>query len=77
MADISTELDRIAVIIAEKTKTAVEEVVVSLTELVQDKTAEEALGGLAEINLQYAMEAKMAGAFALYEQGIVTMLENM
>ena len=77
MADISQELDRIAQIIAEKTNQAVEVIVSSLTELVQDKTAEEALGVLAEINLQYAMEAKLAGAFALYEQGVVSMLKNM
>ena len=77
MADISQELDRIAQIIAEKTNQAVEVIVSSLTELVQDKTAEEALGVLAEINLQYAMETKMVGAFALYEQGVVTMLKNM
>ena len=77
MADISTELDRIAVIIAEKSNRAVEEVVTSLMELVQDKTGEEALEILSGINLKYAMESKMAGAFALYDQGIVSMLENM
>tara|TARA_Y100000310_G_scaffold287014_1_gene311651 strand:+ start:449 stop:1171 length:723 start_codon:yes stop_codon:yes gene_type:complete len=77
MADISTELDRIAGIIAEKSNKAVEEVVNSLMELVQDKTGEEALEILSGINLKYAMESKMAGAFALYEQGVVSMLENM
>ncbi len=77
MADISSELDRIAEIIAEKSNKAVEEIVNSLMELVQDKTGEEALEILSGINLKYAMEAKMAGAFALYEQGIVRMLENM
>ena len=77
MADISTELDRIAGIIAEKSNKAVEEVVNSLMELVHDKTGEEALEILSGINLKYAMESKMAGAFALYEQGIVSMLGNM
>ena len=77
MADISNELDRIAAIIAEKSNKAVEEVVTSLMELVQDKTGEEALEILSGINLKYAMESKMAGAFALYEQGIVSMLGNM
>ena len=77
MADISSELDRIAEIIAEKSNKAVEEVVSSLMELVRDKTGEEALEILSGINLKYAMESKMAGAFALYEQGIVSMLENM
>ena len=77
MADISSELDRIAGIIAEKSNKAVEEVVNTLMELVQDKTGEEALEILSGINLKYAMESKMAGAFALYEQGIVSMLENM
>ena len=77
MPDISNELDRIAEIIAEKSNKAVEEIVTSLMELVQDKTGEEALEILSGINLKYAMEAKMAGAFALYEQGIVSMLKNM
>jgi len=77
MSDISQELDRIAQIIAEKSNKAVEEIVTSLMELVQDKTGEEALEILSGINLRYAMESKMAGAFALYDQGIVSMLENM
>ena len=77
MADISQELDRIAEIIAEKSNQAVEEIVTSLMELVQDKTGEEALEILSGINLKYAMESKMAGAFVLYEQGIVSMLKNM
>ena len=77
MADISRELDRIAEIIAEKSNKAVEEVVTSLMEMVQDKTGEEALEILSGINLKYAMESKMAGAFALYEKGVVSMLENM
>ena len=77
MADISSELDRIALIIAEKSNKAVEEVVTSLMELIQDKTGEEALAILSGINLKYAMESKMAGAVALYEQGIVSMLKNM
>ena len=77
MADISSELDRIAEIIAEKSNKAVEEVVNSLMELTKDKTGEEALEILSGINLKYAMESKMAGAFALYEQGITSMLTNM
>ena len=77
MADIARELDRIAEIIAEKSNRAVEEVVNSLIELVQDKTGEEALEILSGINLKYAMEAKMSGAFALYEQGSISMLKNM
>ena len=78
MADISTELDRIAQIIAaEKSNKAVEEVVTSLMELVQEKTGEEALEILSGINLKYAMESKMANVFALYEQGAVSILQNM
>ena len=77
MADISSELDRIAEIIAEKSNKAVEEVVNSLIELTQGKTGEEALVILSGININYAMESKMAGAFALYEQGITSMLTNM
>ena len=77
MADISQELDRIAQIIAEKSNKAVEEIVNSLIELTQNKTSDEALEILSSINLRYAMESKMAGAFALYDQGIESMLRNM
>ena len=77
MADISSELDRLAAIIAEKTERAVEEVVNSLIELTQNKTGEEALEILSGINLKYAMESKMANVFALYEQGAVSILQNM
>lgn len=77
MPDISFELDRIAEIIAKKSNKAVEEVVISLMELVQDKTAEEAVEILSGINLNVAMEAKMVGAMATYESGIMLMLESM
>tara|TARA_Y100000310_G_scaffold19437_1_gene19068 strand:+ start:1845 stop:2549 length:705 start_codon:yes stop_codon:yes gene_type:complete len=77
MPDISSELDRIAEIIATKSNKAVEEVVNTLIELTQGKTGEEALEILSGINLKYAMESKMAGAFALYDQGIASMLDNM
>ena len=77
MADISTELDRIAELIAVKSNKAVEEVVNSLMELVQDKTGEEALEILSGINLNVAMEAKMVGAISAYDSGILLMLENM
>jgi len=77
MADISNELDRIGALIAEKSNKAVEEVVNSLMELVQDKTAEEAAEILSGINLNVSMEAKMAGAMGAYESGIILMLENM
>ena len=77
MADISQELDRIAQIIAEKSNKAVEEIVNSLIELTQNKTSDEALEILSSIYLRYAMESKMAGAFALYDQGIESMLRNM
>ena len=77
MADISRELDKLAEVIAKKSNKAVEEVVYSLMELVQDKTAEEAVEILSGINLNVAMEAKMAGAMAVYDSGIMLMLENM
>ena len=77
MADISRELDKLAEVIAKKSNKAVEEVVNSLMELVQDKTAEEAVEILSGINLNVAMEAKMAGAMAVYDSGIMLMLENM
>ena len=76
MADISQELDRIADQFAVKVGLAKEEVVNALMDLVKGKTAEESLEILAGVNIQAAMEIKLAGAFSMYEAGIVTMLKN-
>ena len=76
MADISKELDNIAEQFAVKVGLAKEEVVNALMDLVKGKTAEEALEILAGVNIQAAMEIKLAGAFSMYEAGVVTMLKN-
>ena len=76
MADISKELDNIAEQFSVKVGLANEEVVTALMTLVKGKTAEEALEILAGVNIQAAMEIKLAGAFSMYEAGVVTMLKN-
>ena len=76
MADISKELDNIAEQFSVKVGLAKEEVVTALMTLVKGKTAEEALEILAGVNIQAAMEIKLAGAFSMYEAGVVTMLKN-
>tara|TARA_Y100000310_G_scaffold326090_1_gene390501 strand:+ start:517 stop:1218 length:702 start_codon:yes stop_codon:yes gene_type:complete len=77
MADISKEIDKIAELIEEKTGQAIEEIARSLMELTQDKTSEEALEILSGINLQYAMDAKLAVAFASIDAGAILILENI
>ena len=77
MADISKEIDKIAELIEQKTGQAIEEVARSLMELTQDKTPEEALEMLSGINLQYAMDAKLAGVFASIDAGAILILENI
>ena len=76
MADISKELDNIAEQFAVKVGLATEDVGNALMDLVKGKTAEEALEILAGVNIQAAMEIKLAGAFSMYEAGVVTMLKN-
>ena len=77
MADISKEIDKIAELIEQKTGQAIEEVARSLMELTQDKTPEEALEMLSGINLQYAMDTKLAVAFASIDAGAILILENI
>ena len=77
MADISKEIDKIAELIEQKTGQAVEEIARSLMELTQDKTPEEALELLSGINLKYAMETKLAVAFASIDAGAILILENI
>ena len=77
MADISKEIDQIAELIEQKTGQAVEEIARSLMELTQDKTPEEALEILSGINLQYAMDTKLAVAFASIDAGAILILENI
>jgi len=77
MADISKEIDKIADLIEQKTGQAVEEISRSLMELTQDKAPEEALEILTGINLQYAMDTKLAVAFASMDAGAILILENI
>ena len=77
MADISKEIDKIAELIEQKTGQAIEEIARSLMELTQDKTPEEALEMLSGINLQYAMDTKLAVAFASIDAGALLILKNM
>ena len=76
MADISQELDNIAETIASKSNQAVSEVVSSLMELVEGKSTEEALAILSGLNMELALGTKLAGAFALFESGVVLSLRN-
>ena len=77
MADIYKEIDKIAELIEVKTGQAVEEIARSLMELTQDLTPEEALEVLSGINFQYAMDTKMAVAFASIDAGAILILENI
>tara|TARA_Y100000310_G_scaffold221609_1_gene223214 strand:- start:299 stop:1006 length:708 start_codon:yes stop_codon:yes gene_type:complete len=77
MADISKEIDKIAELIEAKTGQAIEEVATALYELVQNKTGEEALEILSGINMQYALDAKLAGVFATMDTGAILLLENI
>ena len=76
MADVHQELDKIAELIAEKSNEAVSEVVKSLMELVEGKTSEEALEVLSGINMEFAMNTKLAIAFATFESGVLLSLRS-
>ena len=76
MADIYDQLDDIAEEFAEKVNLATAEMVEYLMELVDGKTSEEALQILSQINLEVAMEMKLAKAFTSYEVGIVDFLRS-
>ena len=76
MADVHQELEKIAELIAEKSNEAVSEVVKSLMDLVQDRTPEESLEILSGINMEFAMNTKLAGAFAAFESGVLLSLRN-
>ena len=77
MPDISREIDRLASIIADKTKLAIEEVVSALIELTQDKTIEVALELLSGMNLRNIMLSKTSNILNTYEQGAILLLDNM
>tara|TARA_Y100000310_G_scaffold260691_1_gene269753 strand:+ start:10 stop:720 length:711 start_codon:yes stop_codon:yes gene_type:complete len=76
MADISDLLEDIAVEFADKVDLATSELVQYLTELVKGKKSAEALEILSGINLEVALELKLAKAFTAYEAGIVEFLRN-
>ena len=59
---------------AAKVALATEEVMTALAELIKDKP--EAMMIMESMNMTAILEAKLAGAFALYEAGIVSMLES-
>ena len=76
MADISNQLDKLASDIAKKGLVAQEEITVALMEIVKGKSAEEAAVILSTLNIEEMMAAKLAGAFALFDAGVITVLEN-
>ena len=76
MADISDQLQTIAKEFAEKVDLATEELVTYLQRLVKGKTSVEALEIVSSINLEIALEMKLANAFTAYEAGIATALRH-
>ena len=76
MADISDKLDKIAGVFATKVDLAKDEIVESLMAFVKGKTSEEALEILSGINIEKALEFKLAPAFASFESGAVDILKN-
>ena len=76
MPDISNELDRVAAQMASKYAVAQEEIVESLMEIVKNKPPEEATAIISQVDIDEMMRLKMAGAFVLYEQGVIKVLEN-
>ena len=76
MPEISYELDRVAAQMAAKYSVAQEDIVKSLMEIVKDKTPEEATAIISQVDIDEMMKLKMAGAFVLYEQGIIKILQN-
>lgn len=76
MADISDKLQAIAKEFAVKVDLATEELVTYLQKLVKGKSSVEALEIVSSINLEVALELKLANAFTAYETGVVTVLRN-
>jgi len=76
MADIHDKLDAIAVEFAGKVDIATYELVQYLSGLVKGKTSAEALEILSGINLETALELKLAKAFTAYDAGVVEFLRS-
>ena len=76
MADISDQLAAIAEEFADKVDLATAELVSYLTELVKGKKSAEALEILSGINLEVALDMKLAKAFTAYDAGIVEFLRS-
>ena len=76
MADISQELDAIANQMAKKHSVALGEVTAALDQLVRGKSPEEISAIISSINLEEIMRFKMAGAFVLFDQAVIRILEN-
>ena len=76
MADIHDKLDAIAEEFARKVDLAKVEIVDSLMKLVEGKTSEEALQILSGINIEKALELKLATAFTTFESGAVDILKS-
>ena len=76
MPDISDRLEAIAEEFADKVDLATSELVGYLSKLVKGKTSAEALEILSGINLEAALELKLAKAFTAYDAGIVEFLRN-
>ena len=76
MPDISNQIDKLSQQIADKVSLAQEEVATALMQLTKGKTTEEAAIILADVNIQDLMKLKLAGVFATFDSGAITMLEN-
>ena len=76
MADIHDRLETIAEEFSNKVDLATSELVKYLTGLVKGKTSAEALEILSGINLEAALELKLAKAFTAYDAGVVEFLRN-
>ena len=76
MADIQLELDGIAEQMAKKHSVAKAEVVASLMVIVKGRSPEEASAIISQLNIDEMMKLKMAGAFALFDQAVIRILES-
>ena len=76
MADIHDKLEAIAEEFAGKVDLATAELVEYLTKLVKGKKSAEALEILSGINLETALDLKLAKAFTAYDAGIVEFLRS-
>lgn len=76
MADIYDQLDSISEQYSEKIGQAHDEVFRALIKLVENKTSEEALEILTELDIGAALQLKMTQAKTLFEEGAVLILGN-